>query len=176
MECISLFLTSSFNKEWKLLELENSYIQDKGLNILYCGLCHSNDITINQLDLGDNGLTRQSSSLISELTVKCKVKKLWIGGNHTIGEDQQLYSILTDPSNVLKQLMMYRTTLSSSAAIALFTALKDNNKLKALNIQNNNITDDALGAITTALESNSCVVSLLMKGNPLSSEAIINIV
>ena len=176
MECISLFLTSSFNKEWEWLNLDNSYIQDKGLNILYRGLCHSNDITINQLNLGDSGLTRQSSSLISELTVKCKVKVLWIVGNHTIGEDQQLYSMLTDPSNVLKQLMMYCTALSSGAAITLFTTLKDNNKLKVLNISTNDITDDALDAITTALESNSCLVDLLMVGNPLSSEAIINIV
>ena len=176
IECVSLLLTSSSNKEWEGLRLDNSYIQDKGLNILYRGLCHSNDITINQLNLGDSGLTRQSSSLISELTVKCKVKVLWIGGNHTIGEDQQLYSILTDPSNVLEQLDMFHTRLSSSAAIALFTTLKDNNKLKGLNIQYNDITDDALGAITTALDSNSCVVNLLMKGNPLSSEAIINIV
>ena len=176
MECISLFLTSSANKEWKWLNLDSCYIQDKGLNILCRGLRHSNDITINVLYLPDNGLTRQSSSLISELTVKCKVKELWIIGNRTIGEDQQLYSILTDPSNVLEQLYMFRTRLSSSAAIALFTALKDNNRLKGLHICNNVITDDALDAITTALESNNCLVRLGMRVNPLSSEAIINIV
>ena len=176
MECISLFLTSSFNKEWEKLNLFNCYIQDKGLNILYRGLCHSSDITINYLVLHCNGLTRQSSSLISGLTVKCKVKKLVIGDNYNIGEDQQLYSILTDPFNVLEYLDMESTRLSSSAANALFTTLKDNNKLKVLYIESNDVTDDALDVITIALESNSCLVKLGMYGNPLSSEAIVNIV
>ena len=175
MECVSLFLASSSNKKWESLYLFRCYIQDKGLNILYRGLRHSSDITINELWLDSNGL-RQSSSLISDLTVKCKVKELVISGNYTIGEDHQLYSIVTDPSNVLEQLYMYSTRLSSSAAITLFTALKDNNKLKWLDIENNSIADDALDAITTALESNSCLVTLGMHGNPLSSEAIINIV
>ena len=176
MECISLFLTSSFNKEWEELDLSDRYIQDKGLNILYRRLCHSSDITINELDMNSNGLTTQSSSLISKLTVKCKVKVLEIGGNRTIGENQHLYSILTDPSNVLEQLYMYLTRLSSSAAIALFTTLRDNDKLKKLNIEENDITDEALDAITTALESNRCLVKLGMYDNPLSSEAITNIV
>ena len=175
MECLSLFLTSSFNKEWKRLNFSGCYIQDKGMNILHRGLHHSNDITINQLWLINNGLTTQSSSLISELTVKCKVQELDISGNEFIGEDQQLYSVLTDPFNVLEYLNMWHTSLSSSAAIALFSALKGNNKLKKLDIQNNDITDDAFDAIATALESNSCLVTLTMCSNPLSSEAIINI-
>ena len=176
MECISLFLTSSFNKEWEGLYLSGCYIQDKGLNILYRGLRHCTDVTINQLMLVNNGLTTQSSSLISELTVKCKVKELWIDGNHTIGEDQQLYSMLTNTSSVLETLIMWVTLLSSRAATDLFTAVKDNNKLKELIIDDNDITDDACDAITTALKSNSCLVTLSMYNNPLSSEAILNIV
>ena len=176
MECISLFLTSSFNKEWERLNLFNCYIQDKGLNILYRGLRHCSDVTINILWLYNNGLTTQSSSLISELTVKCKVKELGIAGNDTIGEDQQLYSMLTNPSSVLETLIMRDTQLSSRAATDLFTAVKDNNKLKKLIIDYNDITDDACDAITTALKSNSCLVTLSMYGNPLSSEAILNIV
>ena len=132
MECISLFLTSSFNKEWECLNLSGCHIQDKGLNILYHGLCHSSDVTIDMLWLHYNGLTVQSSSMISEFTVKCKVKNLDISANYTIGEDQQLYSILTDPSNVLKKLDIWAARLSSGATIALFTALKENNKLKEL--------------------------------------------
>ena len=80
--------------------------------------------------LSDNGLTSQSSSIISDITVSCNVKELWINGNHTIGEDEQLYSILTNPSTMLETLDMDSTALSSRAAIALFTALKDNNSLK----------------------------------------------
>ena len=154
MECISLFLTSSFNKEWKQLNLSYCHIQDKGLNILYCGLCHCSNVTINKLVLWNNSLTTQSSSLISKLTVKCKVKELVIAGNHTIGEDQQLYSMLSNSSSVLETLYMYDTQLSSRAATDLFTAVKDNNKLNELDIEDNFITDDACDAITTALESN----------------------
>ena len=176
MECISLFLTSSFNKEWKELTLSSCHIQDKGLNILYRGLRHSNDVTIDELGLDNNGLTSKSSSLISELTVKCKVKILVIYGNDTIGEDQQLYSMLTNPSTELEQLYMLDTSLSSRGARALFTSIMKNNKLKVLDIADNAITDDACDVITTALQRNSCLVKLYMCDNPLSSEAIINIV
>ena len=176
MECISLFLASSFNKEWERLDLHYCYIQDKGLNILYRGLRHCSDITINGLGLRYNGLTTQSSSLISELTVKCKAKMLMIDGNHTIGEDQKLYSMLYNPSSVLEIVHMWHTQLSSRAATDLFSGVKDNNKLKELYIDYNAITDDACDAITTALECNSCLVTLSMYDNPLSSETIINIV
>ena len=176
MECISLFLTSSFNKEWKKLNLLGCHIQDKGLNILYRGLHHSNDVTIDDLWLTENGLTSQSSSLISELTVKCKVKTLVIANNHTIGEDQQLYSMLTNPSTELEQLYVHYTSLSNRGARALFTSIMKNNKLNELNITINAITDDACDVITTALQRNSCLVKLSMFGNPLSSEAIIKIV
>ena len=176
MECISLFLTSSFNKEWERLYLHSCYMQDKGLHTLYRGLRHCSNITINYLELRFNGLTTQSSSLISQLVVQYKVKKLGITHNDTIGEDQQLYSMLTNPTNVLEELDMGVTELSSTAATDLFTAVKENNKLKWLIIAYNAITDDACAAITTALERNSCLVKLSMYGNPLSSEAIVNIV
>ena len=176
MECISLFLTSPFNREWEKLDLYNCPIQDKGLNILYRVLRHCSNVTINTMELMYNGLTTQSSALISELTVKCKVKVLWIAVNYTIGEDQQLYSMLSNSASVLEKLDMYDTQLSSRAATDLFTAVKHNNKLKSLHIDRNDITDDACDAITTALESNSCLVKLSMYGNPLSDEAILNIV
>ena len=113
--------------------------------------------------------------LISELVVQYKVKELGITGNN-IGEDQQLYSMLTNPSNVLERLYMGDTKLSSTAATDLFTAVKNNNKLKKLYIAYNDITDDACAAITTALERNSCLVELSMYDNPLTGEAIVNIV
>ena len=155
--------------------MNNCYIQDIGLNILCRGLRHSNNITINQLDLNYTEQATQCS-LISELTIRCKVRELVICHNHAIGENQELYSILTDPSNVLELLDMFCTMLSSSGAIALFTALRKNTKLKVLYVEDNDITDDALDAITTTLQSNSCLVELGMYNNPLSTEAIINIV
>lgn len=124
----------------------------------------------------NNGLTAQSSSSISNLTVNCKVKVLWLTGNHTIGDNEQLYSMLTNPSSLLEQLYMRFTSLSARSAIYLFTALRKNNKLKQLYIEINNINDDACDAIITALEMNKCLVELSMHRNPLSSNAIINIV
>ena len=175
IECISLFLASSFNKEWEWLNLRGCYIQDKGLNSLWRGLRHTTDITINTLRLSNNGLTVQSSSLISELTQRLKVKVLWIDGNKTIGEDQQLYTMLSNPSSVLEILDMVGTQLSSTAATDLFTSLRNNHKLNVLHIYDNDITDDACDAITAAL-MNSCLVTLSMDDNPLSSEAIVTIV
>ena len=176
MECISLFLTSLVNKQWDWLNFSSCHIQDKGLNILYRGLRHCGDVIINQLGLDDNDLTTQSSTLISEFTVKCKVKRLVISHNWTIGEDQQLYAMLTNPYNLLEEINMYNTKLSFTGAIFLFEGLKDNNKLKVLYIDNNAITDDACNAITTALERNTCLVKLSMYRNPLTSEAMVKIV
>ena len=176
VECVTVFLTSSSHKEWVRLNLWNCYIQDHGLHILHRGLLHCRNINIDQLWLSYNGITTQSSSLISDITVKCKVKELWIDGNNTIGEDEKLYSMLSHPSTILQELDMEDTQLSSRAAIALFTAMKDNNKLKELIINNNAITDDACDAITTALKSNNCLVTLYMTDNPLTGEAIVTIV
>ena len=177
MECVTVFLTSSSHKEWVGLNLSLCYIQDLGLHILYRGLRHCRNITIDHLWLSYNGLTSQSSSLISYITVKCKVKVLVITGNDTIGEDERLYSMLSNPSTMLEELHMYNTQrLSSRGAIALFTALKDNNKLKELYISYNAITDDARDAITAALERNSSLVTLYIYRNPLTGEAIVNIV
>jgi len=175
VECITLFLISSFHKKWVTLGLSSCHIQDCGLHILYRGLLCS-DITIDQLWLEGNDLTTQSSPLISELTVKCKVKELWISRNHNIGEDKQLYSMLTDPSTMLDRLIMHNIKLSSRAAIALFKALKGNNKLYRLYIDKNDIGDDACEAISTALEKNSGLVELSLLNNPqLTGEAIVKI-
>ena len=95
-----MFLTSSSHKEWVRLDLYNCYIQDHGLHILHRGLHHCSDIFIDQLQMNVNGLTALSSSFISDITVKCKVKKLVISSNDTIGEDEQLYSILSCPSTM----------------------------------------------------------------------------
>ena len=117
MECISVFLTSSFTKEWERLDLNSYHIQDKGLYILYRRLCHSSNVTINTLWVSNNGLTTQSASLVSEIAMNCKIKILWISDNHTIGEDEQLYSMLINPSNMLEQMDMDNTQLSSGGAI-----------------------------------------------------------
>ena len=84
--------------------------------------------------------------------------------------------MLTNSSTMLEELYMFHTMLTPSAAIALFTALKDNKTLKKLIISHNSIGDDACYAIATALTSNSCLATLYMSHNPLTEEAIVNIV
>ena len=175
VECVTVFLTSSSHKEWVRLNLLECYILDRCFHILHRGLLQCTDIIITELELSSNGLTCQSSSMVSDITVSCNVKELRIANNCTIGEDTQLYSILTNPSTMLEELYMYNTALSSRAAIALFTALKDNNKLQVLDIGHNNVTDDASDAITTALQKNSCLVELFLDHNQLTGEAIVNI-
>ena len=174
LECISLFLISSFHKKWLKLDLWHCHIQDHGLRILHHGLHHTSCPTIENLTLMNNSLTAQSSSSISEISLKCKVKRLLISYNNSIGEDCQLYSILTDPLTMLELLGMDNINLSSNAAVSLFTAMQHNNKLKVLYITNNDIdiNDDVCNAITTAIKKNHCLVELHMWGNQITDEAI----
>ena len=176
LECVSLFLTSSLHKVYAMLDLWGCHIQDHGLSILHRGLQQCSDITINELELNHNSLTMQSSSLISDITVKFKVKELAISYNHTVGENEQLYTMLSNPLTQLEELLLYNTKLSSKSAIALFKALENNNKLKTLCIYKNNITDDACDAITTALKRNSCLEVLYIHTNPLTGKAMLKIV
>ena len=172
---LARFLTSSVTKEWEIVYLSHCSIQDSGLNILHHELHHCTNKSINQLWLSNNALTVQSSSLISELSMKYKVKMLVINDNSTIGEDQQFFSMLSNPSTSLECLQISNVKLSSAAAADLFNALRNNSKLKDLNIENNSITDDACDMIISGLQ-NSCLVTLGMYNNPLSSKAIVNIV
>ena len=169
VECLTIFLTCSFHKEWEKLELYNCYIQDHGVHILYRGLtsCY---VTITTLVLWSNGITKSSSSAISDIVISCRVKKLDIDGNKTIGEDERLYSIISDPSSVLEELYMNHTQLSSNAAIKLFTALSEGNKLKVLWIHHNDITDEAGEAIVMALRKNTSLAELSIYANPISRE------
>ena len=175
MDCIALFLNSSPNKEWVGLNLWNCYMQDLGLCFLYRGLHHSN-VTINELWLGSNSLTTQSSFLIAEIALNCKVKVLGLAINDTVGESLHLYSMLTHQNSMIEELNMNSTSLSSGAAIYLFTALKDNKRLKVLNIIDNAIENDACDAIIATVERNSCLAKLYMYGNLMTCKALERIV
>ena len=164
VECAAIFLHSSSHKTWKELQLSYCYIQDHGLTILHRRLRQS-DITIVELSLDSNELTKLSSPLVSEITIHCKVKELKINGNSTIGEDERLFLILTDPSSVLKVLSMNHIKLSQATTTNLFVALKDNNTLKRLDIEDASITDDVCDVITAALEGNNCLAELSMRDN-----------
>ncbi|XP_065918942.1 protein NLRC5-like [Dysidea avara] len=170
LECVSLFLTSSSHKQSVLLILDSCYIQDRGLHIFHKHLIN-NDVTITNLVLMDNGLTNSSSSFVSDIVLSCKVEVLFISDNHTIGESEELYTMLTHPSSMLTILYMSNTSLSSIAARTLFTAVKDTNKLKELSISDNTITDDVAEDFTL-LTTNKSLVKLWMRGNPISGGAV----
>ena len=119
VECLALFVKSSVHKEWNELCLDSSHLQDHGVSILCC----INDVAITSLNLDNNGLTSSSSSNICNITDSCRVEKLQIAGNSTIGEKLD-YSRLFSPPSVLKELYMQCTGLSTNAAKCLFSALK----------------------------------------------------
>ena len=175
VECLTVFLTCSSHKEWRELHFWDCVMQDRGIQILHLGVKTSN-ITITALELHNNGLTKSSSSAIRDITIMCGVKLLGIGGNETIGEDENLYSILTDSSSVVEELYMGSTMLSSNAAINLFTALSNGLTLKVLWIVENCITDEACNTIAMALKKNNSLYELRMEANPLSGESAEKIV
>ena len=169
VECLTVFLTCSSHTKWIELDLRECYIQDQGVHILHRGLTGC-DVTITTLYLDYNGITESSSSAISGITISCRVKELSISGNDTVGDDEKLYSIISDPSSMLEELYMYNTKLSSNAAIKLFTALSEGKKLRILGIGNNSITDEACDAIIMAMKKNTSLVVLEMYDNPISEK------
>ena len=152
-----------------MLDLWGCYIQDHGVHILHRGLT-SCDVTITTLRLGSNSLTESSSSAISDITISCRVKELDISSNNTVGEDERLYSIISDPCSMLEELYMSYTKLSSSASIKFFTALSEGKKLRVLWININDITDEACDAIIIAIKKNTSLIKLKMYNNPISGE------
>ena len=147
------------------------FIQDHGVHILHRGLTSCDiGVTIAILMLDNNGLTESSSSAISDITISCRVKTLNISRNNIVGEDERLYSIISDPSSMLEVLFMNFIKLSSSAAIKLFTALSEAKKLRILRVHNNAITDEVCDAIIMAMKKNTSLVTLYMYANPISGE------
>ena len=176
MECVTVFFASVLCKKWMRLNLSYCYIQDQGVHILCRRLLQCNDIVINKLWLSHNGLTTQSCPFISDIIIQCKVKALWIEGNHITEKNKQLYSMLTNPSTKLEQLFMSNTKLSTGGVVHLFEALMNNDKLQELYINHNAITDDACDAITAAMAKNSSLVTLFMYNNPLTGDGMVKLV
>ena len=168
VECVAEFSSSSSIKAWVEVNLSSCGICGH-IHTIYCKL-KLNNITIEVLQLNYNNLTVMHASFVSQIVVNCRVQKLFINGNHGIGDSEQLYVMLRSPSTNLKELHMRGVKLSTHA-IYLFRAIQHNNTLKELVVENNSITDDACEAITTTLQTNNCLTKLWMWNNPLSSEA-----
>ena len=172
VQCLTVFVCRASYKNWKELNLEDCQIQDHGIHILHQGLKHSR-ATFNCLQLNSNSFTPSSSPRIIDLVISCKVKELWIGDNKVFGDDEQIYSILSDPSCMLEILHLSLTKLSSSAVTTLFTTLTGKgNKLKKLYLAGSNITDEGCNAIATAMKENDSLVELDIRKNPISKDGI----
>lgn len=171
IECLILFLTTSPHRVWVVLNLNYVHFQDYAFFMLHRGLKDRN-VTITELWLVCCGLTSSHSMLISDIVISCKVKVLMLDGNKTIGENDELYSMLSHPSTTLEILSMYETKLSSRAANILFTVLKQNNALKILSIEANEITDHTCSFIANMLEQNNFLTNLWMRFNQISAAAI----
>ena len=169
VECVTLFLTCSPHKEWKKLNLHNCHIQGHGCCVLHRELTRC-DITIKELNLRFNGLTKSFSSSISHLTNHCRVEVLEINGNNTIGEDPALYNMLSHPSSRLVRLYMVDTSLSTYSVIILFTALAKGNKLQQLYIDKNPFTNEACDVIATTMKTNTSLIWLGMSVSKISGE------
>ena len=161
VECLTLLLVYSSPKVWDEVDLVRCYIQDHGLHVLHRGLITSK-LSIKELWLGYNDLTKASSSLVKDLTIHCGVEGLWISGNHTIGEDHSFFSILSHPSSKLTTLTILYTDLSSSAVTSLFTELTKGNILKQLRLSFTNTADDTFKVISAAMKENTSLVRLVM--------------
>ena len=175
VERVALFLTSSTQREWMILSLYRCFIQDYGTQILYHGLL-GHSISFSELRFNWNSLTSSSSSIISNFTISCRVKKLVISYNDGIGEDEKLYSMLTNPSSLLEELEMDSTKLSTQGAIKLFTALAKRCKLKTLNISRNDITDEGCKAIAMAIQTNASLIKLWIYKNPITVTGVCHII
>ena len=171
IECLCLFLTSSSHKQWVKVNLYDCYIQDRGLHIIHKYL-NDSGIIITQLWLSFNGLTQTSSSFISNIVLSCKVEMVMISDNSTIGDNEELYTMLSHPSSVVTCLFMDSVTLSSTSCRALFASVKDSTKLKFLYISHNNITDDVADDMANALAVNKSLHTLVIYSNPISGEGI----
>ena len=170
--CLSLFLTSSSQKQWKSLSLGHCFMQDHGLHILHKSL-KGGDITINTLLLDYNGLTQSCSSILSDIVIKCTVEKMTVMGSQTIGENAELYSMLTHASSMLCILNMHNIALSPNGAKMLFAALKHSKRLLELTITDNAINDNSANVMADALAVNTSLLILGLCGNPITGEGIL---
>ena len=172
IERIAVLLSSSSRKEWEEVALPPDCGISGHFDMIYCKLRKRTDVTIKVLTLKNNKMTDEDAVSVSRTVVNCNVEKLYINGNHGIGESEQLYSMLTSPYTNLKILHMRDVKLSNSGVGFLFSRLQHNNALKELVIDSNDITNPC-AAITTALKHNNCLTKLWIHDNKISGNTSI---
>ena len=174
IECIGVLLSSSRRKAWSEVNLSGCHICGY-FRTIYCKLRKCSDVTIEVLKLNKSSITSADAHCVSEIVLHCKVQKLFINGNHNVGESKQLYIMLTSPDTNLKILHMRDVKLLNNG-VDLFMALQQNNTLKELIMTNNDITDVACEPIATALKDiNNCLTKLWIYENEISGKTSIRI-
>ena len=169
IENISIFLTCSSIKQWKVINLWRCHIGDVKLRILHRILLQS-AITIEGLLLDSNDLSSSSDGCLADIVMKCRVKALGISNNTNIGQTEEFFPTII---STLAALGIDDINLSSRAAIMIFTALKEKKtKLKNLSMADNDVTDDACDVIAKTLQVNSTLEYLNIHGNKISKEAL----
>ena len=180
IENIATLLSCSSIKQWKMLNLVDCYIRDAGLHIIHRTITSSltSTITIEQLWLHYNDLSSSSDGCLADIVITCGVKVLGISYNKTIGQTEEFFpTILSPSSSMIERLHIYGIQLSNTAAILIFTLLKEKmTKLKELDMANNDVTDDACDVIAETLQVNSTLEDLNIHGNEISKEAILRII
>ena len=165
IECLAFFLTHSTQKTWSKIDLYSCHIQDDGLKALHQSLQNcSTSISITKLYLSNNGLTKSSSTIISDMVIRFEVKVLGVQFNEGVGEDNRLYTILTNPSSKLEKIDISYTNLSKK----FFIALGKSKGLKELWITDNNLNNKICGAMVKGIRRNSSLSKLAVYRNPIS--------
>ena len=155
-----------------MLNLSNCHIQDYGICILRHNLHLNAHLNISHLFIDNNDISSSSDDSISDIIISGKVKLLNISYNNSVGETSHFFTILTNSSSVIEQLVMCSNNYSTiDWAEELFSSLGENKTLKALSIWGNNISDDVCSVICEALRDNSTLRELHMYDNPLSGQA-----
>ena len=172
IENIAIFLTCCSIKQRKQLMLMGCHIRDAGLHIVHRIITPSS-ITIEKLWLDSNDLSSSSDSCLTDIVITCGVKLLSISYNKFIGQTEEFFStILSSTSSMIEELHIKNINLSTTAAIMIFTLLKEKKtKLKKLEMADNDITDNVCNVIAETLQVNSTLEYLNIYGNKISAES-----
>ena len=170
---LSLFLSSSYNKQWKILELLSCNIRDVGCRIFHHAIISQSTPMIETINLSSNLLTSASARYISDIVIACKTKVLHLNGNNLQNADV-LSTMLQNTA--IEELYIHGNNLNTSTAISIFEVLEGSSQLKTLSLMHNNIHDEASNKIASTLQVNKSLDALWLNSNPLSEKAALKIV
>ena len=164
---LSLFLSSSYIKQWKILELLSCNIRDVGCRIFHHAIISQSTPVIETINLSSNLLTSASARYISDIVVACKTKVLHLNGNNL----QNANMLSTMLQNIaIEELYIHGNNLNTSTAISIFETLKGSSQLKTLSLMHNDIQDEASNEIASTLKVNKSLDALWLNSNPLSKK------